>query len=511
MATQSTSVRVGVNFASSVDWLQAYLTVDTNDLIVAKWQFLRPDIIGVIRELPWAVLSVVRGSYGSPPKIDPVSNTLILDSFEPPEPAPENNPIILVGAPAESQASWQAMAEQIYSLCSNAGLGHCRVLFEPVQYPLTATVESIESLPGRLLCDEELAEDVPIGSSFGPIKDVQVSASMGGTIKLQGSDEEPSALLLSVFHPFEELVNEGKLDSRFSNPHISDSSQPNIYTDGLQNGWRHDENEPIKLKMPSVQDETKTRSIRQRGIEIAREMLELNSQKIDISPEKRAQSAARWQQALDNHEVSLKKLEDCTSGNQGLGYLQYGSGFKGGLDWSLSSFNDRHINNALPAMKDVEFAMRRAGLEDDPALLKYGGLSTEATIGRAEANSHVMKRGRSTGLTVGKVNTLPSDILVSKRFNLSKDIGIEVCAILNQGDGFAKNGDSGAWVLNLDGSWIGSVVGLHTPVIGGNLVPVALAIEAEKIVADIESFIGKRVVSPMRGAIESTQNTYSCK
>lgn len=115
------------------------------------------------------------------------------------------------------------MAEQIYSVCDNAGVGHCRVLFEPVRHPLTASGPlGAEPLQSGIFQDDwpfsawalrdELAEDVPMGSSCGPVtEDAQVSASMGGSITLQGDDKESSTMLMSVFHPFESLLNEGKL------------------------------------------------------------------------------------------------------------------------------------------------------------------------------------------------------------------------------------------------------------------------------------------------------------
>jgi hypothetical protein len=198
MAMQSTHVRRGVNFAGQEALLRAYSTVDLNDPIVAKWPSVRPEVIDVIKPLPWAVLSVVRGRYSSGQR-----------GFYPAPTLPGDHPIVVVGAPTESQASWQDMAERIYSLCRAADLAHARVLFESIRFPLSAT-DPFDSSAPRFLEAAELAENIPMGSSFGPVeKDAQASASMGGTIMLQGKDEEPSALLLSVFHSFKNLVKEG--------------------------------------------------------------------------------------------------------------------------------------------------------------------------------------------------------------------------------------------------------------------------------------------------------------
>ena len=106
--------------------------------------------------------------------------------------------------------------------------------------------------------------------------------------------------------------------------------------------------------------------------------------------------------------------------------------------------------------------------EVDAALDRFGW-STEVNISCPEIDSLVIKQGRSTGLTVGKVNALPSDVLIpvsnpksnsksnSESLRLRKDVGIEVWAILERESGFARKGDLGAWVLNMDGDWIGKL------------------------------------------------------
>ena len=178
---------------------------------MAKWHLVRPEVVVVIKQLPWAVLSVVRGSYSSPQP-----------TFGSSTAPPEKHPIILVGAPAGSQDSWRGMAERIYSLCRNAGLEHARVLFESVRFPLTVT-DLLEPSGERFPEAAGFAENVPMGSSFGPVEEkMQTSASMGGSIKLQGDDDaEPLTLLLSVFHPFASLVKEGMLNTPFPKPRSS--------------------------------------------------------------------------------------------------------------------------------------------------------------------------------------------------------------------------------------------------------------------------------------------------
>ncbi|KAL9082484.1 MAG: hypothetical protein Q9165_008880 [Trypethelium subeluteriae] len=475
MATLPDHVRVGVNFpsSSSKDRLHAYFIVDSDDLIVAKWSLLRPEIIHVIKELPWAILSVVRGSYNPILETDPETNALILDEFEPAEPRPESNAIILIGAPSESQASWQTLAEQVYVICSNAGLVDTRVLIESVKYPLMATNPIDPSSPEPIEAIE-LARNVPMGSGFGPVKeDVQISASMGGTIELQGNDKKPSELLLSVFHPFVGLMNGRELSQ----------------------GYRHEAAETVNLKMPSAQDIKAEREACQGFINDARAKIQLYNDKFDWTGEERYRDfVANLEKTIEKPQTQLQKLDGHTSGHQGLGRLQYGSGLERGLDWSLSSFDDRKMDNIPPEMIEVNTTARKSKLYSGERFI----WSTAVHINRPKSMSLVAKRGRSTGITVGQVNSLPSDLLISKSLNLKKDVGIEVRGILEKQVGFAREGDSGAWAMDTRGDWIGSVIGVHEPKISCNGACIALVLEAEKIVDDIEMFTGMKVTSPAR-------------
>ncbi|KAL9095884.1 MAG: hypothetical protein Q9165_001881 [Trypethelium subeluteriae] len=480
MTTSAIPAPVGVNFASGqVDRVQNYFTVDPDDPIVGQWHLLRPDVIDVVKDLPWALLSVVRVSYClPPPKRHPETDAIILDSFECPEPRPETNAIILVGAPAQSHVSWRAMAEKVYSLCRNANVEHTRVLFEPTHYPLTMT-DLFEPSMQRNPDIEELAENVPMGSSFGPAKDAQNSASMGGAIKLQGQDEKPLVLFLSVFHPFSNLVN----------------SKERWY------GWRCSSARAIELTMPSIQDANGAREYCRKQIDQADlKITENNNKFAQIGEERYQQNVAYWKKELGREQKYIQRLDCYTSGNQGLGFLQYGSGFESGCDWSLSSFDTRKINNTPPTKENIEVSMSKTGMSyaDIHQVLQGYDYSTEAKLSDPKIESFVTKRGRSTGLTVGKVNTLPSDLLISESLDLKKVGSFEVRPILGgHSSAFLRKGDSGAWVLNMEGNWIGSIIGEHSPEHFGKL-NFALVVEADKIVKDIERVTSKKVVSPRR-------------
>ncbi|KAI9694163.1 MAG: hypothetical protein M1822_003434 [Bathelium mastoideum] len=485
-----------MNFNSGQeDFVWSYFTINSNDPIVGQWYLIRPDVVNVIKNLPWAILSVVRVSYyPPPPRRDPENNALILDNLEPLDSEPESNPIILVGAPAKSQVSWKSKAEQIFSICKNIGLEHVRVLFEAVRYPF-AVSDPLDASRPCILEAVELAEDVPLGSSFGPMKaDISpsmsgtikpqesdkklISASMGGTIELQENDGELSALLLSVFHPFKDLVGQ----------------------EGRSNGWRRSSAQnTIHSKMPSIQDINSLRHFCQNRIRSLEDLIKSNYSKFDLTGDDRCRTnIAKLEKGCREQQALIQKLEDCTSGNQGIGFLEYGSGFQNGLDWSLSSFDSRKINNIPPALEELDKGLRKAMVnteESDSTWYTYFPLD-KINLSKPQIDGHVIKQGRTLGVTVGTVNAIPSSIHMLESLELQKEVIFEVHAVLaGSAEQFAHAGDSGAWVLNMKGDWIGSIVGIHTADRRG---AISLVMEAQKIVEDIERFTGKKVVCPER-------------
>lgn len=252
-----------------------------------------------------------------------------------------------------------------------------------------------------------------------------------------------------------------------------------------------------------MQDIGYERKFRQSQIRQLEEKIELYKQNFELSggEEKFLKNIDKFEEYLQENQAGLRKLDNHTSGDQGSGILQYGSGFEKGLNWSLSLFKDRNINNVPPTSIQVATAMAEARVNHEdsgPALQRYG-FPTVVNLSKPEIDSLVIKRGRSSRLTAGKVNAIPSDLVISKSLKLKKEVSFEVRAILSGRDTvFLCDGDSGAWVLNMEGDWIGSIVGTHGPKNYGGDLNIALFVEAEKIVEDIEAFTGMKVVSPGR-------------
>ncbi|KAF2761490.1 hypothetical protein EJ05DRAFT_173497 [Pseudovirgaria hyperparasitica] len=470
MATPPTSLRVGVNFPSSEQshlTIGDYATVDPSDIIVKEWYLVRTDIVDILKQLPWAVLSVVRGHHYS---LEPqFSATTILGK----------NAVVLVGAPVESHASWQPMAEHIYSLCAHAGLGHVRIMFEPVPYPLTALNQDLFEPPASQLPEEgQVQQTVPMGSSFGPVGERESTASVGGTIKLQDKGKEPEPFLLSVFHPFDSLVSE----------------QERLH------GYRRNTAQPIQVRIPSPQDTDIANVWNTNRINTLEGRLKVMDGKFKLLGDEKFQTqAVQLEELIKGHQEDLRKLHDAT--NRLPGILYYGSGFGRATDWSLSLFEDRILQNKPPSMKKITDSIRNHHVDSiDFKRLgeEFMDAATVSAFARPEIDGLAVMEGRTSGLTLGKVNALESDIIIMKSLKVKKGLSFEVRAILSgKGKPAVQPGDSGAWFVNMKGEWIGSVVGTHS----GLRSSIGLVLEAEKIVEDIEAFTGSKVVSPVRSEV----------
>jgi hypothetical protein len=480
MAMQS--IRVGVNFPHGTDWIQNYFVVEASDPIVNMWDTICPDISLIAQQLPWAILSVVRGGRA--------------------DLAPDSCPIILVGAPAESSQSWHAKAAGIYSICIKSGLENVRVLFEAVLYPLTALVPLDDSM-SVILDSVETGTNAPMGSSFGPIQ-LGVSASLGGTVKLQWKDEKKtSALQLSVFHAFSELVSPGMLLSALYYQYLC------ITTEEQDNGWdRSSAKKDIEVKMPSQIDAAKFKTVNDEHIQQLEQMIETNNDRFGWTRDERyrARITKMREEQAKSREL-LEKLARHTGSNRGHGHLEYASGFKRGLDWSLSSFANRKMINEPPERETVAAAGTRCfdGPEEKRffnVLGRYNPLVECEVFSSPVPDTFVLKRGRTTNVTIGKVSVIQSEFFHGFHFKLR-------AIAPGRSSQFALPGDSGAWVLNLFGEWVGSVTAIHSPPTGGP--GISCMLESERIIADIETFTKAKVLSPARhlepsiGLVEQSQ------
>jgi hypothetical protein len=317
------------------------------------------------------------------------------------------------------------------------------------------------------------------GASFAPEEEKESSASIGGTIKLEAKHREPVELLLSVFHPFKFFVTPNENASGWNN----ESAQS-----------------PIKLRIPSKQDEDYTKRNLEWRLNTLRENIQSRKSKFEYTGEERYQTAAaQYEESYQKVQNFHQEIVNHSGSNQGLGYLHYGSGIQSGLDWSLSSFSNLTVNNTPPTLAEIQASLERDKISEEylHKWLDSTALWNEINLGRIEPNGDdpVIKRGRTTRVSTGRVNAIPSEVFHNKSLNLQEESSFGVCAVLT-GESlmFSGEGDSGAWVLNKDADWVGVISGIHRSCSTGKTI--SLVVEAEKIVANIEALTGKKVVSP---------------
>ena len=134
--------------------------------------------------------------------------------------------------------------------------------------------------------------------------------------------------------------------------------------------------------------------------------------------------------------------------------------------------------NSLPSLYDARIQMKDD--DDSNVIFPLGQVATE--FGEMKKGNYYLKRGRSTGLTVGRCNGIEADIQ-SQGFRYTEDgklyelgkhttrefIVLSFEAIFN-GDskqtGFSQPGDSGALVVDVDGQVCGLLYGEHTGLCG---------------------------------------------
>lgn len=111
----------------------------------------------------------------------------------------------------------------------------------------------------------------------------------------------------------------------------------------------------------------------------------------------------------------------------------------------------------------------------------------QASPGPLKGNAIVRKKGRTTGLTEGEVNSIRIDIKTPGKSN-------QICRAWvvkpkKESDSFAKPGDSGAlaWDASDDG-WCGLIFGGNEENGEGYLIP------ANVLVADVKLMCGKNLV-----------------
>jgi hypothetical protein len=200
-------------------------------------------------------------------------------------------------------------------------------------------------------------------------------------------------------------------------------------------------------------------------------------EKFEMTGEKRFQEfAERLEARVTEYTTADDKIRNT---NRDVGHLWACSGFGQELDWSLMLAPHRVVQNGIPRSETLALLTRE---QYEPASTVNSYSSEDVKPG-----NFVVKKGRTTGVTVGVINYIRSTALDTINEQKVLFTGWHI-APADRDHSFSRPGDSGSWVLDMAGNWIGM---LNAEFDGG-----ALMLTVDRLVPDIERLTGARVGLP---------------
>jgi hypothetical protein len=229
--------------------------------------------------------------------------------------------------------------------------------------------------------------------------------------------------------------------------------------------------------MPSSADRNTTLARYQELLAYAKENLKDAQQKLEWTGDTRQQTRANvYQEKLEEAVDSVRKINNL---DRKVGDLWACSGFGRQLDWSLISAPERSVQNNVLPVTEVKH------LTDEYAPM--GSRINMWSMDNVKSESIVLKRGRSTGITVGMLNEIKTTVITSHYGDKITFTAWHV-APRKRLAAFCEPGDSGAWVLDMESSWIGIVF--------GEVDGAGLMLPVDRLIADIEDVTGAKVELP---------------
>lgn len=410
-----------------------------DEAVIAFWPEIRTETMISLDKFDWYTLSLVRWGRS-------------VNALE--------NPItILIGAPAVTDETRDSVTNTIRKTLDRFFLDDIEIALIAATHPFSSPDQPTD----LILPTSAFQPSIAMGSSFGP-RDVDTSATMGGTIRLHDSDGNHQDAMMSVFHCFRTVVG-NEIESQ---------------------GLRPTPNSQFQSMIPSGPDRQNKLQNLEENIKSYSGMIEGLQQKMDWTGD------SRYQKQIDvitnivktcQEEKDTIEQFDSTAGS-----LWACSGFQTEHlhDWSLSLARNRTSPNTLPPLGHGELSVppdHEIYLPPiDPEVKSY--LSQIPKTG-----SIVWKKGRTTGITMGKMNSVRANIVLKDNQNRKHVFtGWEITP-MKRNVPFVQPGDSGAWVLDLEGNWCGVV---FAQLASGS----GVMYDAKSVVKDIERMTRCKVELP---------------
>ncbi|GAD94396.1 predicted protein [Paecilomyces variotii No. 5] len=421
--------------------IPAHFPVEAEHPIVSVWPKLLEDIVTVLEPALWHSVSAVRRGYNNNARLNPV--TIVITSKYPME--------LSLSRPT------------IQFRCRQYRLEKIDVCF--------VKVEAILSAGGFQFPDEgrdfALSTDLSPGSSIGLSSEPRATGTLGGKIIVQRED---------IFH-----------EVGVTNFHVI-SSDPGVQ--GFKDTGLTPENATnlnVSLLSPSNFDTNFKQETIEKALESIRGHIESFCAKYgtDQLNEKQQGILAKLQA---NADVLRTEVQSLNTFERAAGTVWAGSGLRSantfGMDWALVSVpSQRPFANKLPASEEFSAL---PGHFFDTMLLPESGEIEE--YGVCAKGTEVFKRGRTTGLTQGTLSHIDCAVNINGRVMSAWQV------IGSFNNPFSDKGDSGSWVINAEGKWVGLLFACPFPSCTGDgyVMPVS------ELVKDIETLVGGEVVSPAK-------------
>ncbi|KAK2867961.1 hypothetical protein FQN49_003295 [Arthroderma sp. PD_2] len=416
--------------------------VPSTDPFVPVWQDLRGQVLDILGNSEWTMLSAhLRGLFGGT-----FVHTIIICVRE------------------DSMQNWSGVRDAVVELLDDKSLSYVAV--EILRDTMLQFAED------TILNERDWNIKARLGGSLGLRGADQFSSTFGGFLELQSSSGEWKKYGVTNYHS----VTPGRSDDEWEKH-------------GIRPG---DAKNDLSIDHPSISDRRMSVThYEQMASEVQTQEYFQMEQRIDEedpSVSRTEKDCFEYDRNRLNEYIRTIELAHHFQGNQHLGNVYAASGYRltesnNLLDWALIDVtSDRISENEIPRAKDVPGSRKRAYNANS------GVLDTTADLG---SNMTVCKAGRSTGFTEGRLGALQyTDLQIWFK---GKDEWRKVKGLLREifpvaPRVFADAGDSGSFVMDRHGAFVGLYVG------GATSTGTGLFLEAKDLFNDIKAITGAKDV-----------------
>ncbi|KAM5474817.1 hypothetical protein MferCBS49748_000224 [Microsporum ferrugineum] len=419
--------------------------ISPNDPFVGAWNSIRPQVLNILGRNDWTSLYVIRRR--------------VKDQRE--------GPItVSITVTEESTNDWARIRDEIVRLLDSSGqyavaVDICRGDIWQMAYDRTPILEN-----------RDWDTRAKLGGSLGPRGSRESASTFGGFVNLQNPISGQWVRFgLTNFH----CVVAG------SNSHPS-------YEGWVKNGIKPKGCKDLKLDSPALKDhesalqDNRDKLEKKRNHSLPQDIIQ---RILDDDPSVRLGDKMQYEMLksqIRDIEATIQRATSFGPDKRYLGFVFAASGFtvnprKQLLDWALINVDTRRITaNEIPTTKTV-----------NPKYAGEYGVSTPVMSGTASAEEDaiVFKTGRTTGFTAGTVNGIKLSDLQGWTTNAQgeREFIRGTAVVVSPFDcniPFGAPGDSGSFVMNREGKFVGLYVG------GDYKNNISLFIEAQCLFEDIK-------------------------